>query len=1589
MNYYTDVSYDDVTGKLTLKDKLLNTSSIRGTGDGSTTFVGDIKIGDKADTVTLGTDTSKIALDHTAGTVGLTGDTTITGDLAVTGATTLTGALAVTGATTLTGALTANGGITTTDIASTSLTTNAAGKTVAIGGTGYTTTVTGNEVVTGTLSAGATTVDSLKLSGSTPVISSVQTTVRATGTADDVSLVTEKAVRTALTDTTDALLAANNTWTGVNTFNHSEDAAGAGVTGFSVTATDTDALAGGSSATTASLSVNSKTGVTVTGDETVTGNLAVTGATTLTGALTANGGITTTDIASTALTTSASGKTVAIGGTGYTTTVTGNEVVTGDLTVTGLTTFGATGFDLGGKTVTAIDDDGTNVSSSVAQATRQATLATAETVYAGAKTADYNGSTAGLNIAANETLGGAIGSLDTAIGNRDYADTSVYATTPSYLTAGESVAESLVALDKELTDTNTILGPAEVTAQTTGQFAGKKVGVDINVVDAVSELGVNMVSLGANNIFTGVNTFKNAAGIAIQDASGGNQVTLKAEADPSSTFSMLTVDRVINAPALRLGSNMVTSIDINGSGVTAANADKEVIATTKTVYSGAENALFTGPSSPSAALGSAATINAAITNVAGATDTNTTNIATLQSGKMDKADIVTAWSSTTSDTKVASEKLVKDTLDTKADLTGNNTFAGNNSFTGTQTMTNTVADASTATALSVAATNTAGSHSLVVSTDGVKVDGSDVLTQASIVTSAAGWSATTSDTKVASEKLVKDSLDAKVDNAGNFTAASNSDLIEGKTVIAAIQDTAAQVDINTAAIGTTSDGTYVLAANSVGQNLNALDAQVLANTTAIGTTSDGTYVAAANSVGQNLNALDAQVLANTTAIGTTSDGTYVAAANSVGQNLNALDTQVALNTAAIASVSGMIGTDPTAIATGSALNQLPGAYTQISGNGASGSITLADATSKLSEAFTNGQIDTNFKSVTTSSATVTNTETTAGNVATAFTAIAQNTADGKSTTLKVTSDNVELTQSGNTIHLGVENVGGGIGTALVVDANAGFSGIVKADGFDVGSTFSVNSSGAIEKAASITSDGKLTVNAGGADITGATSITGDTTITGDASVSGTATLGALTFNGTDTADAIATAGLDRGASGSATTLASTASVAATITTQAQDATYTNLVTSGSNITGGTIQLALKGLDEVIGNRSISSANSDVDSALGTSVSAAIAKIGDKLGDVDFSSANNTAATDLTTAISDVDAAVGDISALTTSKIISANTDLTTAVKSLEDNVATAMGGTFTNGAWSYTVDNTAGYAAYTAQTNVADAIDQVASNIGTAAEITTTGINGVANNQTVNKNIDELNKTLGNIKALDGTDGTGPKGNLAAANSTVADHLNAIDARMGDIAGLNTKRGASAKGNLDTTATAKVEDHFVALDDAIGDRTAFSNTVGVDYSTTGLNNNNVVGAISQVASNVGSTPVTGANGNVAAGNTVNQNLDALDAAIGDIGQFSQSEYMSRNATIADGMMNLDHNLHRVEKEMRGGFASMAALSALVPNARGAGDTQLSVGTGAYRDHQGIAVGAFHYFNDNVLANMGFSYGGDKSAIFRAGVTFGW
>ncbi len=213
---------------------------------------------------------------------------------------------------------------------------------------------------------------------------------------------------------------------------------------------------------------------------------------------------------------------------------------------------------------------------------------------------------------------------------------------------------------------------------------------------------------------------------------------------------------------------------------------------------------------------------------------------------------------------------------------------------------------------------------------------------------------------------------------------------------------------------------------------------------------------------------------------------------------------------------------------------------------------------------------------------------------------------------------------------------------------------------------------------------------------------------------------------------------------------------------------------------------------------------------------------------------------------------------------------------------------------------------------------------------------------------------------------------------TVNSNIAAVNNTIGDITDLNQYAEGAAIGNALTQGGTQSADTVVAA----------LNNIDATLGT-------IHGLRDKLAS-------TGAGTNLASGTTVEQHLTALDSAIGNRA-YTSTRYVSSGSDLSTAVSALDSNLSRVEgnldaltnrthkmhHEMKSGFASLAAMSALVPNARVAGDTQISVGAGHYRGTTGFALGAFHHVNDNVLLNAGAAYGGNGSATFKGGLTFGW
>lgn len=117
--------------------------------------------------------------------------------------------------------------------------------------------------------------------------------------------------------------------------------------------------------------------------------------------------------------------------------------------------------------------------------------------------------------------------------------------------------------------------------------------------------------------------------------------------------------------------------------------------------------------------------------------------------------------------------------------------------------------------------------------------------------------------------------------------------------------------------------------------------------------------------------------------------------------------------------------------------------------------------------------------------------------------------------------------------------------------------------------------------------------------------------------------------------------------------------------------------------------------------------------------------------------------------------------------------------------------------------------------------------------------------------------------------------------------------------------------------------------------------------------------------------------------------------MGNVASLSGTHYASGATNLTDGIKSLDNKLfslnnevHDLRQDFEAGMAAAAALSALVPNARATGNTQLSFGTGAYQGHTAMAMGGFHWFSDNVLMNAGVAWD-NREATYRMGITYSW
>ena len=335
--------------------------------------------------------------------------------------------------------------------------------------------------------------------------------------------------------------------------------------------------------------------------------------------------------------------------------------------------------------------------------------------------------------------------------------------------------------------------------------------------------------------------------------------------------------------------------------------------------------------------------------------------------------------------------------------------------------------------------------------------------------------------------------------------------------------------------------------------------------------------------------------------------------------------------------------------------------------------------------------------------------------------------------------------------------------------------------------------------------------------------------------------------------------------------------------------------------------------------------------------------------------------------------IGDLTSLTDEPAgVTDTTDVASAILTLSTNVEAATGGEFDDeGKWAATVDNSDdsnGYE-YTESENIMDAINQVAANVGTADQLSNL-FNGVEVANSVNSNINALNGKVGDVSTLN-TELKNLTNGGDTAPETVVEALNNLDATLGRVHGLiesedatTTVNGDAYAGNLAVGTDSTVESHLLALDGSIGDR------------------RNMTSANAQI--------------NEASKESVVAGLNAAGNAIGDM-DFSSAHYYKASgadANLSEAVRKLDNNIYRIDNDVRDlrrdcrrGMASMAAMTALVPNSRSLGDTSLSLGTGAYDGHTAMAVGGFHYLTDNLLLNAGAAWGNSNDMSYRLGVTY--
>ncbi len=114
------------------------------------------------------------------------------------------------------------------------------------------------------------------------------------------------------------------------------------------------------------------------------------------------------------------------------------------------------------------------------------------------------------------------------------------------------------------------------------------------------------------------------------------------------------------------------------------------------------------------------------------------------------------------------------------------------------------------------------------------------------------------------------------------------------------------------------------------------------------------------------------------------------------------------------------------------------------------------------------------------------------------------------------------------------------------------------------------------------------------------------------------------------------------------------------------------------------------------------------------------------------------------------------------------------------------------------------------------------------------------------------------------------------------------------------------------------------------------------------------------------------------------------AAVNDTDVVNLQQLQTIEATFLGSLDQMGSRLNSLDDRLDRVGALATAFSALVPNARSRGNTQLSLGIGHYSSENAVAAGVFHYLSDTVLLTAGVSSAfASDSCAGQAGVMVGW